>query len=235
MKTYLINKGVKSYISFMLVFSVIAVITITTRVLEVDEIQNIFKPMLMPILMLFVFVNSKLSSNFSKLIFFALLFSGFGDVFLMPYVDNFMLGLASFLIAHIFYIVAFIKGNNLIEGVKKSIKSTVVLLLAYSALVYVLVTNMLAVETDVVMILAVVVYASVITLMVLSTFSLYANNASLETKLMMIGAILFMFSDSVIAINKFVIDIPLSGLWIMATYTLAQFLITTGSVARIKS
>ena len=235
MKTYLINKGVKSYISFMLVFSVIAVITITTRVLEVDEIQNIFKPMLMPILMLFVFVNSKLSSSFSKLIFFALLFSGFGDVFLMPYVDNFMLGLASFLIAHIFYIVAFIKGNNLIEGVKKSIKSTVVLLLAYSALVYVLVTNMLAVETDVVMILAVVVYASVITLMVLSTFSLYANNASLETKLMMIGAILFMFSDSVIAINKFVIEIPLSGLWIMSTYTLAQFLITTGSVARIKS
>ncbi len=235
MKTYLINKGVKSYISFVIVYAVIAIITITTRVLEIDEIQNVFKPMLMPILMLFVFVNSKLSSSFSKLIFLALLFSMGGDVLLMPYFDNFMLGLASFLIAHVFYIIAFMKDNCLKDGIKKSKVSVAILLIAYSVLIYILVTNMLSSGTELAMISAVVVYASVITVMVLSTISLQSINSNLETKLMMVGAILFMFSDSVIAINKFVFEIPLSGLWIMTAYTLAQWLITVGGIAKTKS
>jgi len=48
------------------------------------------------------------------------------------------------------------------------------------------------------------------------------------------GAILFMLSDSVIAVNKFVLEIPLSGLWIMTTYTLAQWLITVGGILKDK-
>lgn len=235
MKTYLMNKGIKSYISYMLVYAVISIITIISRVLEIDEIQNVFKPMLMPILMMFVFINSKLTSSFSKLIFFALFFSMAGDVFLMPYFDNFLLGLASFLIAHVFYIAAFLKGNCLKDGIKNSKVSVSVLIVAFVALIYIMVTNMLNSNTDVVMIAAVVVYASVITVMVLATISLKSINPSLETKLMMIGAILFMFSDSVIAMNKFVFEIPLSGLLIMLTYTLAQWLITVGSIAKNKS
>lgn len=229
------NKGIKSYISYMLVYAVISIITIMSRVLEIDEIQNVFKPMLMPILMMFVFINSKLTSSFSKLIFFALFFSMAGDVFLMPYFDNFLLGLASFLIAHVFYIAAFLKGNCLKDGIKNSKVSVSVLIVAFVALIYIMVTNMLNSNTDVVMIAAVVVYASVITVMVLATISLKSINPSLETKLMMIGAILFMFSDSVIAMNKFVFEIPLSGLLIMLTYTLAQWLITVGSIAKNKS
>ena len=159
MKTYLINKGVKSYISFMLVYAVIALITIVSRVLVIDEIQNVFKPLLMPILMLFVFINSKISSSFSKLILFALFFSMAGDVFLMPYFNNFMLGLASFLVAHVFYIVAFLKGNSLMEGIKKSKLYISILLVAFTALIYILVTNMLDSNTDIAMISAVVIYA----------------------------------------------------------------------------
>jgi len=235
MKTYLINKGVRLYIPFMLVFAVTAIITIATRVLEIDEIQNVFKPMLMPILMLFVYVNTKLSTTHSKLIFFALLFSMAGDVFLMPYVDDFLLGLASFLIAHIFYIVAFTKGNNLIAGLNKSLTLVVAILLAYIGLIYVLVKSMLLAGTDTKMIASVVVYASVITFMVLSTISMYSNNKNLQMRLIMLGAILFMLSDSTIAINKFVLDIPLSGLFIMTTYTLAQWLISVGTILKFKS
>jgi len=234
MKTYLVNNGVKSYISFLLVFAITAIITITSRVLEIDEIQNVFKPMLMPILMLFVYVNTKLSSVFSKLIFFALLFSMAGDVFLMPYYDIFLLGLASFLIAHIFYIIGFLKGNELIKGIKKNKKFVIILILAYIVLIFILVESMLKTNTDIKMIIAVVIYASVITVMVLSTMAMYGNDPSLQSKLMMIGAILFMFSDSVIAINKFMVEIPYSGLWIMTTYTLAQWLITIGGILKIK-
>jgi len=235
MKTYIINKGVKSYISFMVTFSVIAMITIVSRVFAIDNIQNLFKPLLMPILMLFVFVNSRLATSFSRFLFFALLFSLAGDVFLMPYFDNFLLGLASFLFAHVFYIAAFLKNNSLVAGLKKNKIFSVVIFVAYLILLFVLISNMLNSNVDSAMIGAVVVYASVITVMVLSTISLHGNNLTLDTRLMMIGALLFMFSDSVIAINKFVIEIPYSGFWIMSTYTLAQWLIVVGGLTKLKS
>ncbi len=89
---------------------------------------------------------------------------------------------------------------------------------------------MLKTNTEIVLISAVVIYASVITVMVLSSISLFNNKNTPKVKLMMIGAILFMLSDSIIAINKFVVDVYLSGLWIMITYTLAQWLITVGAI-----
>ena len=45
------------------------------------------------------------------------------------------------------------------------------------------------------------------------------------------GAILFILSDSLIALNKFTVDIPLSKTWIMATYMGAQYLIVMGYIA----
>jgi uncharacterized membrane protein YhhN len=44
----------------------------------------------------------------------------------------------------------------------------------------------------------------------------------------LIGAILFIISDSLIAINKFAFSIPLSDLWVMSTYIAAQYLIVQG-------
>ena len=46
------------------------------------------------------------------------------------------------------------------------------------------------------------------------------------------GSLLFMASDSLLAINKFVSPIPLSPLWILGTYFAAQLLIAknTGRV-----
>jgi uncharacterized membrane protein YhhN len=40
-----------------------------------------------------------------------------------------------------------------------------------------------------------------------------------------LGACIFMVSDSLIAINKFVMPVELSSLWILATYYVAQMLI----------
>ena len=88
MKSPVNNKVIRAYKPFLIVFLVITIITITSRVLNMDEVENIFKPLLMPILMIFIYVNTnKLSSLFSKLIFLALLFSMFGDVFLISYLD----------------------------------------------------------------------------------------------------------------------------------------------------
>ena len=47
--------------------------------------------------------------------------------------------------------------------------------------------------------------------------------------LVVVGAALFIISDSLIAINRFLVPVPLSGLLVMTTYYMAQFLITYGS------
>ncbi|MCR9140643.1 MAG: lysoplasmalogenase [bacterium] len=44
------------------------------------------------------------------------------------------------------------------------------------------------------------------------------------------GAAVFGASDSLIALNRFVEPIPLSGFWIMSTYYIAQYLIVRGSL-----
>jgi len=52
-----------------------------------------------------------------------------------------------------------------------------------------------------------------------------------------IGAILFMLSDSIIAINKFLYEgnLPLASFFIMLTYIIAQFFIVHGFLLSYKS
>lgn len=53
--------------------------------------------------------------------------------------------------------------------------------------------------------------------------------------LMMTGALLFVISDSVLAINKFYQSFELAGVVIMLTYGIAQFFITEGGIRYINS
>jgi uncharacterized membrane protein YhhN len=49
-------------------------------------------------------------------------------------------------------------------------------------------------------------------------------------RLVFLGSVFFVLSDSMIALNKFSMDIPLAGFWIMITYITAQYLIMRGLV-----
>jgi hypothetical protein len=46
-----------------------------------------------------------------------------------------------------------------------------------------------------------------------------------------VGAGSFMLSDTLLALNKFVSPLPLSQLWVLSTYYLAQVLIVRGLLA----
>jgi len=74
----------------------------------------------------------------------------------------------------------------------------------------------------------VMVYALVITLMSLQALFRYGYTSKPSFILVFCGAISFMISDSLLAINKFMQPLPLSGLAIMLTYLLAQYLIVEG-------
>jgi uncharacterized membrane protein YhhN len=75
-------------------------------------------------------------------------------------------------------------------------------------------------------IMPIIAYATAIMLMGITAAERQSNKKSY--RFVLIGAILFIISDSLIAINKFAFSIPLSGLWVMATYIAAQYLILEG-------
>ena len=231
------SKIKKSTIVISIVYLILAIITIYSRVYNINDIQNIAKPLLMPTLMFLVYKNGKLSTKYMKFVFFALFFSMLGDVFLMPLVDNFIIGLANFMIAHIIYIIAFYKDNSdkLLLGLSKRKILSVSLLIGLVILLWILINGMIITDTPTFLMIAVVIYAMVISIMSLNTISVFGNRNILGNKLVLIGAVLFMFSDSIIALNKFVSPIEFSGLYIMTTYTIAQWLIVFGSIKNIEA
>jgi uncharacterized membrane protein YhhN len=57
---------------------------------------------------------------------------------------------------------------------------------------------------------------------------LLAVQSSLPIRWVLLGAMLFIISDSFIAINKFINPFPFESYWIMSTYYAAQFMLVTG-------
>lgn len=154
-----------------------------------------------------------------------LLFALAGDIFLMIRdTDLFIPGLGSFLIMQICYIVIFKKqlGSTLF-----SVRSlfTGIPFLICALFLYIFLFPKLP---DMIMQLAVAVYALSIAVMAWLAALRKPFVSSKSYYPVLAGAILFMISDSFIAIDKFLAAIPFRTLWIMSTYAAAQYLIVTG-------
>ena len=81
----------------------------------------------------------------------------------------------------------------------------------------------------------VIVYGLVISIMLLSALHLpITKNREASIGLMM-GAVLFVISDSVLAINKFYRPFEYSGVLIMLTYGLAQWFIVNGAILYLRN
>ncbi|WP_341703477.1 lysoplasmalogenase [Ferrovibrio sp.] len=148
----------------------------------------------------------------------ALLLSAAGDVFLaVDPAGLFVAGLGSFLLAHLIYLWQFLRHRPrplALPGPR---------LLAMAAIV-VAVAGMLAVLLPGLGALAgpVVAYIGAITAMALAAALLPGRGLVLS------GAVLFMLSDSLIALNKFVAPVPAAGAAIWISYVAAQLLIVLG-------
>ncbi|MFK7947516.1 MAG: lysoplasmalogenase [Saprospiraceae bacterium] len=199
------------------------------------NIIYIAKPLLMISLSAY-FLHSTIKNRnrFSTLILLGLIFSIGGDTFLM--FDGsfyFMLGLGCFLITHLFYITAFINYQSLSNGFIRQKPWLVLPFLIYLAGILSYLWNDLA---D--MKIPVIVYSSVICLMSVATLNLKSQLPKSLFIALFIGVLLFMFSDSVIALNKFkasTLTIPYHHIIIMVTYITAQYLITKNTIEINKS
>ncbi|MCD8528923.1 MAG: lysoplasmalogenase [Chitinophagales bacterium] len=197
----------------------------------------LLKPLLMPLLMLWYYLQTKAEHTFDKILLVSLFFSWWGDNFLMPGIFktdiNFLLGLASFLIAHLLYIYAFTITPQQNPRILRSKPYLVLLLvpLVVGLLYYLTIQNTDAFNE---MKIPVMVYATVIMFMVLAAINCFGNVPAESFKWVLIGAVMFMISDSLIALNKFsplfenVKWFPRFG--IMTLYAVGQFLIAKGCV-----
>lgn len=176
--------------------------------------KYIWKPGTMVLIILLAMTESGLSSAFSYLVLFALLFSLFGDVFLLRE-EWFVHGLASFLIAHILYSIGFVVAFDLRFTFTTS--SLLIILMMIAILFFLILQPNVRKNGGRVLLLAVAGYITVITTMV--GLSIMTGVSILIT-----ASILFFISDAVLAFNKFVKRFQLADYMVMSTYFTAQLL-----------
>jgi uncharacterized membrane protein YhhN len=74
----------------------------------------------------------------------------------------------------------------------------------------------------------VLVYTIVLMLMGIFSLNRYDLTPILSFRMVLVGACLFIISDSMIALNRFGFPFDYAGFWIMLTYILAQWCIVRG-------
>src|ERR1043165_3677287 len=195
-------------------------------------VRYVSKPLLMPLLIIFFLISTvNLSSFLKRWIVLALVFSWLGDVLLMFESTNnnfFIFGLVAFLIAHFFYIL-FYEMVLRSENLGKNYWLFIPVLFYYVALIYLLSPHLGEMK------LPVRFYGVVISYMLIQALQTARINNKRAAVLMIAGAILFISSDSMLAINKFYKSFEYAGIAIMTTYGIAQLLITIGAVQYINS
>jgi uncharacterized membrane protein YhhN len=188
----------------------------------------IVKALIIPVLMILFVVNLKpLTHLLYRIMFAGLFFSWAGDVILEFSQSNgslFVPGLVSFLLAHVMYLTVFLKtpGKN---SVMKNRAWLLIPVLLFGAL---LVKYLYAGLGD--MKIPVILYAIVILTMLTAAINRIEKVNSASFYMVLSGAILFVISDSAIAVNKFGHRFESSGVVIMSTYIIAQYLIITGYI-----
>ena len=197
-----------------------------------ETLRYVTKPLLMPLLVVYFIFNARsFISSLEKWIVLALLFSWAGDVLLMFESMNgifFIFGLVAFLIAHIFYILFY---ENVIrkEGLKKNYWWFLPVIIFYVSLIYILSPHLGDMK------LPVRIYGIVISYMLIQALQTGRIKDLGAATLMISGAVLFITSDSVLAINKFYESFEYAGIAIMLTYGIAQLLIILGAARYISS
>ncbi len=210
-----------------IIFWVLVFLDIVGLCFDVNMLHVFIKPLLMPVLMLaLLLLTSK--TNGRKKIITALLFSFMGDVILLyQELDPlfFMLGLFFFLLTHIFYIVYFLHLNKSGSSPVKKHPYLIILIAVYAiSLLYFLMPGLGDLK------IPVTIYAFIISAMVFFSFYVPYRISKITRRLFITGAISFVVSDSLLALNKFYKPFPFASALIMLTYCLAQYLIIKGFV-----
>ena len=180
------------------------------------------KPFLM-ISLVIVYLTSTRSPSFWYVS--ALFFSFWGDVLLLFKESLFVYGLASFLLAHLFFIkvtLGFLQKISLKQVVVSSFPFVIFLF----GLLYLIKDNLG------VMLIPVVVYGITISSFGAVALLNYINKKTTENLWLFLGAVFFIASDGMIAIHRFYEPQEIYSISIMITYIVAQYLICKAIIVK---
>lgn len=180
------------------------------------------KPLLMPLLLFYFAVETGIRSAASRLITAALICSWLGDLFLM-FKGYFIPGLVSFFFAHIFYIIH----NQQLTGrgiIRQQPWTALPVLLYLVGILSYLLPHLGPLK------IPVIIYASMICLFLLSALNLRSKIHPAAARLLVLGATLFVISDSILAINRFKPSVSIFPPSVMITYCTAQYLIVSAYI-----
>lgn len=175
----------------------------------------LFKPLAMIFIIALVWFCGDGRKGFYRWAILAgFVFSLIGDTLLIN-PQNFVFGLASFLVAHICYIAAFFKAG---EGKFKPVS-----LVAYpvGGAIFMLISGGVPENLKI----PVIVYALAISTMLGAAINFYLTQKTSAALFALSGAGFFVLSDSLLAYNKFNGGFFLAAVLILSTYFFAQWLI----------
>lgn len=171
------------------------------------------KPLLVPLITTIYLSEVTKKGSINSWFLSGLIFSFLGDTFLL-FKWGFLPGLGSFLLAHVLYILSFIK----LRVAKMHISIPFILVYLVS-LIYFLHPHLGEME------IPVIVYG--ITISTMAYFSLRSKN-----KWLIAGAFLFVISDSLLSFNMFVNYSVIAELFVMGTYLFAQLSLVRGMISK---
>lgn len=203
----------------------VSLANLSAEIIPSEELARYTKPLLMPLLLFYVYKKSIGNTTMKVLLLgVALLFSWFGDVVLMYQSDDlyFIAGIALFLVAQITYTIVLRRSCYQVPSIR--IVRTLPFILYGAVLFYILLP-----AGD--FTIPIVVYGVVILFMVVTAFLRKDLTSYKSFQLAFIGSILFVLSDSILSIHVFNTTVPYSGVWIMGTYCTAQYFLAEGILA----
>jgi uncharacterized membrane protein YhhN len=221
--------GKRTSMLYHLVFVIIVSVELAGRISGNIGLEYPVKPLIM-IWMALYFLRFKSKQEITVPVLAAFFFSWVGDIFLM-FSDQgeyfFYAGVGGFFLAQLSYIYVFAKFSE--NGARGYLERNLIigfLFVGYAAgIVYLLYPGLDGLMKPVIM-----VYA--LSLIGMSMAALNRNGRVNRSSFLLVftGSLLFVLSDSMIALDRFYAEIPLGGLWIMLTYISAQYLIMRGLI-----
>jgi alkylglycerol monooxygenase len=201
-----------------------AALATATSALGAMDWHRLLKPLAMLLAIALVVERSRgvaVAPRERALLVAGLAFSLAGDVLLM-FPAYFVPGLVGFLVAHLCYIALFKQRVPWFPS-RRALAGT----LAYGVAMY----AVLFAHLGPVLKVAVAAYVIVISLMAAQAIgraTVLRDRAALAVA---VGSLFFMASDTLLAVNRFALPVPLAPLWVLATYYAAQILIARNALA----
>ena len=206
-------------IILLVTFVAVSAIYLVSLFFKQGKLQSVLKSCLVPLILAIYLFGAK---RILIPVVLALIFGWIGDVLLLDItkVRRFQLGLASFLVGHVCFIVAFFEFALPLNILVLTVSVLVASIAGFFIFRFV--------RPDKEMKYPVIAYEVIIMLMAISAVQVFFSQSGVFGALAFIGSLCFVMSDSILAYDTFRKKSKIGYFMVMVTYILAQFLITLG-------